>query len=106
MDQGFGGEDVSRVIYLLLYLFLVIMGLRTVAAPGGHGAGSTRTGLRGFIDRHPWAVGGAVWAAIIWGLLAARNWWIHEPGPSLVTLPLMVLSGLGIGWLLSLIRTR
>ena len=35
MGEAFGGVDVSRVIYLLLYLFLVIGGLGAMPCPGG-----------------------------------------------------------------------
>jgi len=65
-----------------------------------------RSGPRGWVDAHPWAVGGAVWAFIIWGLLAARLWWLGAPGLAWPTLPLAVLAGLCVGWLLSLIGDR
>ncbi|WP_156400505.1 hypothetical protein [Caulobacter sp. Root655] len=104
MDQGFSGEDLSRVIYLLLYLLVAVIGLRGMSRRdrrvGGQSA-PARPGVRGWMDANPWAVGGAVWAFIIWGLLAARLWWLGQPGPAWVTLPLTVLGGLGFGWVLS-----
>jgi hypothetical protein len=96
MGEDFRDVDISRVIYLLLYLFLVIGGAEPPA----------RTGLRGWSDNHPWAVGGAIWALIIWGLLFARHWWIGEPAPGWETLPLTVLGGLGVGWLLQRMHRR
>jgi len=144
MGEAFGDVDVSRVIYLLLYLFLVIGGLgampmarrkakpltcpacnasvdRGTAERGPWGGGvcqacgadigpvaqpPARTGLRGWMDNHPWAVAGAVWALIIWGLLFARDGWIGEPAPGWETLPLTVLGGLGVGWLLQRMHRR
>ena len=137
--------DVSRVIYLLLYLFIVIMGLRGLparvrrraepprckacqapvgpdAAPRGPWGGWTcascgasvdpvtepapRTGLRGWMDLHPWVVHGAIWAGLIWILLAGRAWWLHAAAPGFLTLPLTVVAGLGVGWLLTLTVNR
>ena len=141
MRGNFEDLDVSRVIYLVAYLFLVILGLRGLpsvtrrraralkckacqapvgsdAAPRGPWGGWTcancgaavdpvaepapRTGLRGWMDLHPWAVHGAIWAGLVWLLLAARDAWIHQPSPSLLTFPLTVVAGLGVGWLLTL----
>ncbi len=141
MDERFGDLDVSRVIYLVLYLFIVIMGLRGMpsavrrraeaprckaceapvgpdAAPRGPWGGWTcancgagvdpvvepepRTGLRGWMDLHPWAVHGAIWAGLVWILLAGRAGWLHEPMPSPPTFPLTIIAGLGVGWLLTL----
>lgn len=145
MGGNFDDLDVSRVIYLLLYLFLVIMGLRGMpstvrrraepprckacqapvgsdAAPRGPWGGWTcvscgeavdpvtepapRTGLRGWMDQHPWAVHGAIWGGLAWILLAARDWWLHVPSPSLLTFPLTIVAGLGVGWLLTLMQGR
>lgn len=141
MGGNFEDLDVSRVIYLVLYLFLVIGGLRSLpsvvrrraepprckacktpvgsdAAPLGPWGGWTcaacgeavdpvaepapRTGLRGWIDLHPWAVHGAIWAGLAWILLAGRDWWLHEPSPGRLTFPLTLLAGFGVGWLLTL----
>ena len=141
MDERFGDLDVSRVIYLVLYLFIVIMGLRGMpsavrrrveaprcktcetpvgpdAAPRGPWGGWTcancgtgvdpvvepepRIGLRGWMDLHPWAVHGAIWAGLVWILLAGRAGWLHEPMPSPLTFPLTIIAGLGVGWLLTL----
>jgi hypothetical protein len=145
MGGNFGDLDVSRVIYLVLYLLLVIIGLRGMpstvrrraepprckacqtpvesdAAPRGPWGGWTclacgegvdpvaepapRTGLRGWMDQHPWALHGAIWAGLVWILLAARDWWLHEPSPSLLTFPLTLVAGLGIGWVLTLTMGR
>ena len=144
MGEAFRDVDVSRVIYLLLYLFLVIGGLGSVpmarrrakppvcsgcqtpvksdtptAGPWGGwtcaACGASvdpviepppRKGLRGWMDDHPWAVGGAVWGLAIWVLLAGRDLWIHAPIPDWETFPLTVLAGLGIGWLISLKMKR
>ena len=145
MGEAFGDVDVSQVIYLLLYLFLVIGGLSSMPraqrprakAPvcgacqtpiganavsrgpwGGWtcaacGAGvdpviepPPRTGLRGWMDEHPWAIGGAVWGLLIWGLMMGGAWWKHVPPPTWATLPLAVLAGFGIGWVLSLKARR
>lgn len=105
MGEGFRDLDVSRVVYLLLYLFLVILGLRGLSSGTRPGA-EPRNGLRGWMDQHPWAVHGAVWGLIVWGLLAGRHLWLGEPTPSLVTLPLTVAGGLGVGWLLTLMHRR
>jgi len=141
MGGNFEDLDVSRVIYLVLYLFIVIMGLRSVPSsvrrraepprckacetPVGRDAASRgpwggwtcahcgasvdpviepdpRTGLRGWMDQHPWAVHGAIWAGLVWILLAGREWWLHEPMPGPLTFPLTVVAGLGVGWLLTL----
>jgi hypothetical protein len=145
MGGSFEDLDVSRVVYLLLYLFIVIMGLRGLpstvrrraeparckacgtpvgpdAAPHGPWGGWTcpacggpveaveepppRTGLRGWMDQYPWAVHGAVWGLVVWGLLAGRDLYLHEPTPGLLTLPLTVAGGLGVGWLLTLTHGR
>ncbi len=108
MEQGFDGEDVTRVIYLLLYLLVVVIGLRGMSSRGRRegGGASARPGVRGWMDAHPWAVGGAVWAFIIWGLLAARLWWLGQPSLAWPTLPLTVLGGLGFGWILSRVAGR
>jgi len=100
MDQGFSGEDLTRVIYLLLYLLVAVVGLGRMSRRAGAPA-EARPGLRGWMDAHPWAVGGAAWAFIIWGLLAARLWWLGEAGPPWLTLPLTVLGGFGLGWILA-----
>jgi len=140
-----GDLDVSRTIYLVLYLFLLIAGMGGMAstvrrraepprckacdtpvgpaaAPRGPWGGWTcaacggpvepaeapppRTGLRGWMDQHPWAVHGAAWGLIVWVLLAGRDLWLHEPTPGLLTLPLTVAGGLGVGWLLTLMHGR
>lgn len=145
MDGSFGDLDVSRVVYLLLYLFIVILGLRGLPsavrrpaepprckacgtpadpreAPSGPWGGwscaacggpvepalepEPRPGLRGWMDQYPWAVHGAVWGLIVWGLLAGRDLWLGEPLPGLLTLPLTVVGGLGVGWLLTLMHRR
>lgn len=145
MGGNFDDLDVSRVVYLLIYLFIVIMGLRgmssvarrrappprckacgtpvdpnaasrgpwggwTCAACGGEvepvDQPPPRTGLRGWMDQHPWAVHGAIWGLIVWSLLAGRDLWIGEPTPGLITLPLTVVGGLGVGWLLTLMQGR
>jgi len=149
MGQGWGEAfrdvDVSRAIYLLLYLFIVVLGMRGLsprvrrraepprcracdtplgadATPqgpwGGWACGSCggpvepavepppRTGLRGWMDRYPWAIYGAVWGLLIWGMLAGRDLWLHQPTPDLLTLPLTVVGGLGVGWLLTLMHAR
>jgi len=145
MGGDFKDVDVSQVVYLLLYLFIVIMGLRGMpsavrrrpepprckacetpvgpdAASRGPWGGWTcgvcggavdpapepvqRTGLRGWMDQYPWAVHGAVWGLVVWGLLAGRDLWLHEPAPDLATLPLTVIGGLGVGWLLTLMQRR
>lgn len=144
-DQAFRDLDVSRTTYLLVYLFLLIMGMGGMAstvrrrpkpprctgcqtpvgpdtASGGPWGGWTcgacgapvdppeetapRTGARGWMDQHPWAVHGAVWGLVIWGLLAGRDLYLHEPTPDIVTLPLTVVGGLGVGWLLTLMHAR
>lgn len=141
MDERFRDLDVSQVLYLVLYLFIVIAGLRGLpsktrrrvvaprckacdtpigpeAAPRGPWGGWTcascgagvdpvsepepRTGLRGWIDQYPWAVHGAIWAGLVWILLAGRAWWLHAPSPSPLTFPLTIVAGLGVGWLLTL----
>jgi hypothetical protein len=145
MGGSFEDLDVSRVVYLLIYLFIVIMGLRGLpsvvrrraeparckacgtpvgpgAAPHGPWGGWTctacggpvepaeepplRTGLRGWMDQYPWAMHGAVWGLVVWSLLAGRDLWLHEPTPDILTLPLTVAGGLGVGWLLTLIQGR
>lgn len=145
MGEGFRDLDVSRVVYLLIYLFIVIMGLRGLpsvarrraqpprcktcaapvdrhAAPRGPWGGWTcvacggevdpapeptpRTGPRGWMDAYPWAVHGAVWGLVVWVLLAGRDLWLHQPTPGIVTLPLIVAGGLGVGWLLTLMQGR
>jgi hypothetical protein len=145
MGGRFEDLDVSRVIYLLIYLFIVIMGMRGMAstvrrraepprckacdtpvgsdaAPHGPWGGwicagcgaaveppaepQPRPGLRGWMDQHPWAVHGAIWGLIVWVLLAGRDLWLHEPTPDLLTLPLTVVGGLGVGWLLTLTHRR
>ncbi len=145
MGGNFQDVDVSRVVYLLLYLFIVIMGLRGLpstvrrrrepprcktcqapvgpdAAPQGPWGGwvcntcggevdpvaepEPRTGLRGWMDDHPWAVHGAVWGLVVWGLLAGRDLWLGAPTPNIATLPLTVLGGFGVGWLLTLMHRR
>jgi hypothetical protein len=145
MGESFRDLDVSRAIYLVLYLFIVIMGLRGMpsavrrrakpphckacqtpvgpdAAARGPWGGWTcdacggevdpapeptpRTGLRGWMDQYPWAVHGAVWGLVVWSLLAGRDLWLHEPTPDLLTLPLTVVGGLGLGWLLTLMQGR
>jgi hypothetical protein len=97
MGESFKDVDVSQALYLVLYLFIVIMGLRGMpsvvrrraqpprceacgtpvgsdTAPRGPWGGWTcagcgaavepelqpppRTGLRGWMDQHPWAVHG------------------------------------------------
>jgi hypothetical protein len=145
MGENFRDLDVSQALYLVLYLFIVIMGLRGLpsvvrrrpepsrckacqapvgpdTAPRGPWGGWTcaacggevepapeptpRTGLRGWMDQYPWAVHGAVWGLVVWGLLAGRDLWLHEPTPELLTLPLTVAGGLGVGWLLTLMQRR
>jgi ribosomal protein L37AE/L43A len=59
------------------------------------------TGWRGWLERHSWAPIGALWATIVWSLLAFGGWWLHERGPALMTLPLAIAGGFVAGWLLS-----
>ncbi|WP_165185608.1 hypothetical protein [Caulobacter soli] len=145
MGENFKDLDVSQVVYLLLYLFIVIMGLRRMpsavrrkaepprcktcktpvgpdAAPQGPWGGwvctacggavdpvskpEPRTGLRGWMDQYPWAVYGAIWGLVVWGLLAGRDLWLHEPTPDLQTLPLTIVGAFGVGWLLTLMQRR
>lgn len=145
MGGNFDDLDVSRVVYLLICLFIVIMGMRglpsvvrrraepprcktcgtlvdTNVPPRGPWGGwtcaecgapveivdqpSPRAGLRGWMDQYPWAVHGAVWGLIVWGLLAGRDLWLRQPMPGVLTLPLTVVGGLGVGWLLTLMHRR
>jgi len=145
MGESFKDVDVSQALYLVLYLLIVIMGLRGVpsavrrraeaprckacetpvdadAAPLGPWGGWTcggcggpveparepepRTGLRGWMDQYPWAVYGAIWGLLVWGLVAGRDLWLHAPMPDPLTLPLTVVGGLGVGWLLTLMHRR
>ena len=145
MGGNFDTLDVSRVVYLVLYLLLVVMGLRGMpsvmrrqapppcckacetpidpsTAPRGPWGGwicagcggnvdpapepAARAGLRGWMDLHPWAVYGAIWAGLVWILLMARDWWLGEPGPGLLTFPLTLVAGLAVGWALTLMQGR
>jgi hypothetical protein len=58
------------------------------------------------MDQYPWAVYGAIWGLLVWGLLVGRDLWLREPMPDPLTLPLTVAGGLGVGWLLTLMHRR